>query len=170
MRLTATYLRNFVFGVEDGLVSTVGLLTGIAIGGVSRQTLILTGIVLVVVEAFSMAVGSFLSEASTEELDARTTSGSVTNRSVRGGVVMFVSYFVAGFVPLAPYFVVAGSSAVYLSIALSLVALFALGVVNGWFAKGRMLWRGLRMMLVGGLAVVVGVAAALVLAQYGVVA
>lgn len=29
--MQATYFRNFIFGVEDSLVSTVGLLSGVAI-------------------------------------------------------------------------------------------------------------------------------------------
>lgn len=40
----ASFLRTFVFGVEDSLVSTVGLLSGIAIAGVSQKA-ILVGIV-----------------------------------------------------------------------------------------------------------------------------
>ena len=57
------FLRNTVFGVEDSLVSTVGLLSGIAAtGSVSKSFILLTGIVYISVEAFSMAVGSFLSE------------------------------------------------------------------------------------------------------------
>ncbi len=61
------YLRNFVFGVEDSLVSTVGLLSGVAAAGVETKTIVLTGVVLIIVEALSMAVGSYLSEYSVEE-------------------------------------------------------------------------------------------------------
>jgi VIT1/CCC1 family predicted Fe2+/Mn2+ transporter len=50
------YLRNFIFGVEDSLVSTVGLLSGVAVAGVASRTILLTGVVLIFVEAFSMAV------------------------------------------------------------------------------------------------------------------
>ena len=56
----AGYLRAFVFGVEDSLASTVGLLSGIAIAGAGRETILMTGIVLIFVEAFSMAIGDFL--------------------------------------------------------------------------------------------------------------
>jgi hypothetical protein len=45
-----TYLRNFIFGVEDSLVSTVGLLAGVAAGGVSSAAILTTGLVLIVVE------------------------------------------------------------------------------------------------------------------------
>ena len=56
---TALYLRNFIFGVEDSLVSTVGLLSGVAVANVDQATIFLTGMVLIFVEAFSMGVGSF---------------------------------------------------------------------------------------------------------------
>jgi len=59
--------RNFIFGVEDSLVSTVGLLSGIAAADTSRFTIITTGIVLIFVEAFSMGIGSFLSEETSEQ-------------------------------------------------------------------------------------------------------
>ena len=52
------YFRNFIFGVEDSLVSTVGLLSGVAIAGVPSRTILLTGVVLILVEAFSMAAGA----------------------------------------------------------------------------------------------------------------
>ena len=38
----ALYAKNFIFGVEDSLVSTVGLLSGIAIAGVPRGTIFLS--------------------------------------------------------------------------------------------------------------------------------
>ena len=57
-----TYLRNFIFGVEDSLVSTVGLLAGVAAGGVSSAVILTTGLVLIEVEGFSMGLGSFLTE------------------------------------------------------------------------------------------------------------
>src|SRR3990167_10071302 len=97
---SALFLRNLVFGVEDGLVSTVGLLSGIAIAGAPRGTIFLTGGVLIFVEAFSMAAGSLLSEASVEEMDGGVDD---TRGSLAAGVVMFGSYFAAGLVPLFPY-------------------------------------------------------------------
>src|SRR3989338_10789579 len=95
---SVSYARNFVFGVEDSLVSTVGLLSGIAIANVPRPTIFLTGVVLIFVEAFSMAVGSFLSEYSAEEYVHRNVVS--IRGSVLDGIVMLFAYFVAGFIPL----------------------------------------------------------------------
>jgi VIT1/CCC1 family predicted Fe2+/Mn2+ transporter len=153
-RLSASFIRNFVFGVEDGLVSTVGLLAGIAIAGVSQKTILLTGIVLIFVEAFSMAAGSLLSEHSVEDYTQRQEAP--LKSSLGSGIVMFFSYFFAGFVPLFPYLLFERLTAFSLSIMVSLIALFALGVIGGRFSKTNF-WRdGLQMAIIGGVAVVVG--------------
>lgn len=161
VRYSPLYFRNFIFGVEDSLVSTVGLLSGIAIGGVSRETIFLTGAVLILVEAFSMAAGSFLTEASVQEYTHEETR---KESPVGGGVVMFVSYIIAGFIPLAPYVFVGGFNALYMSILASLAALFLLGLVGGSLSHGNLVRRGVRMMVVGGLAIAVGVGAGLIFA------
>ncbi len=151
---SALFLRNLVFGVEDGLVSTVGLLSGIAIAGVDRDTIFLTGVVLIFVEAFSMAAGSFLSEASVEEMDGGTDD---TRGSLAAGAIMFASYFVAGFVPLFPYVIFGVSDAFWISIISSVFVLFVLGYWSAMHTKKP--WRkALRMGLVGGLAILVGAA------------
>lgn len=61
-------VREIVFGLEDSLVSTLGTITGVAVGTGDRFVILLTGIVLVVVEALSMAAGSYLSSKSAVEL------------------------------------------------------------------------------------------------------
>jgi len=156
------YFRNFIFGVEDSLVSTVGLLAGIAIGGVSRETIFLTGAVVILVEAFSMAAGSFLVESSVEEY---THKRDKNERPIGGGVVMFFSYMLAGFIPLTPYiFFADNATAIYISALTSFIALFILGLVGGQLSHVNILRRGVRMMLVGGIAVAAGVAAGLAFA------
>jgi len=152
----ATYFRNFIFGVEDSLVSTVGLLSGVAVAGVAVETIFLTGVVLIFVEAFSMAAGSFLSETSAEEF--ATGKRAVTNRSMLSGFVMFASYFLAGFIPLLPYVFFEGVSALILSVSASVLALFVLGVAGGALSRTSILRSALRMAIIGGTAIGIGVA------------
>lgn len=61
-------VREVVFGLEDSLVSTLGAVSGIAVGSGDRYVVILSGLVLVAVEAVSMAAGSFLSSKSAAEV------------------------------------------------------------------------------------------------------
>ncbi len=156
-----TYIRNFIFGVEDSLVSTVGLLSGIAAADVSTRTIALTGVVLIFVEAFSMGVGSYLSEHSVESFQAQGSA----KQSEKSGVVMLVSYLIAGFIPLFPYLVMGRQTAFWLSIVFSLIALFALGAVSAKILKTKMFLSGLRMFLLGGLAIGIGVLVGKLLGQ-----
>lgn len=153
---TVTLLRNLVFGVEDSLVSTVGLLSGIAVAGTSRDTIFLAGVVLIFVEAFSMGVGSFISEHAVESYSSKENADH--SHTTLGGVVMFVSYFVAGFIPLFPYMVADVSTAFTLSILASLIALFGLGVLTGKLFRLNIWSRGLQMFVLGGVAILLGVA------------
>lgn len=150
----SVFIRNFTFGVEDSLVSTVGLLAGIAVAGIERESIILTGLVLIFVEAFSMGVGSLLSERSVEEYESRALS---MQKPLRASVIMFVSYVLAGFIPLGPYFYGVSNGYIVASIGLTLVSLFMLGAISGKVFKGK-IWRdGIFTFVMGGLAILVGV-------------
>jgi predicted membrane protein (TIGR00267 family) len=61
-------VREVVFGLEDSLVSTLGTVSGVAVGSGEPYIVVLTGVVLVFVEAVSMAAGSYLSSKSTKQL------------------------------------------------------------------------------------------------------
>ena len=53
--------REFVFGIQDGLISTVGLLSGVSAATQSRRVVLVTGIAAAMTGGISMAVGSYLS-------------------------------------------------------------------------------------------------------------
>src|SRR3989339_1706123 len=121
------YTRNFIFGAEDSLVSTVGLLAGIASAGMAQKEIIVSGVVLICVEAFSMFVGSFLSERTTEESSPNYQIQK--SNSLIAALIMFVSYLLCGLVPLFPYFFISIPQALWWSIGVSLLALVVLGFV-----------------------------------------
>jgi len=60
--------------MEDGMVSTLGTITGIAAATSSHFTVILSGFVIISVESISMAVGSYLSSKSVKSIDERKLS------------------------------------------------------------------------------------------------
>ncbi len=149
------YVRNFIFGAEDSLVSTVGLLSGVTVGGANRADVIMTGVVLIFVEAFSMAIGSFLSEEATEEYESH---GKIHLKTtfISGGI-MFFSYFVIGLVPLLPYLIPQINEPFWFSIVLTLISLFLLGLVSAEVLHTKIWRNALRMFIIGGLAVGIGV-------------
>ncbi len=156
-----SYFRNFIFGVEDSLVSTVGLLSGIAMANVPRETIFLTGIVLIFAEAFSMAAGSFLSESSAKDYIDGSDKPSKDN--FFSGIIMFFSYFISGFIPLSSYLFWPVSVALKVSVILSIIALFVLGIISAKISGTRMIKTGIRMVVVGGVAIVIGSLAGVIL-------
>lgn len=149
------YLRNFIFGVEDSLVSTVGLLSGVAMAGMAREEIFVTGLILIFVEAISMAAGSFLSESSAEEYTTHTEI--ISKQSYISALVMFVSYAVSGFIPLLPYILFPVSIAFPVSVALALASLCVLGIIGAKLSRVRFLMTTIRMVVIGGVAIGVGV-------------
>ena len=153
--MSGIYIRNIIFGVADSLVSTVGLLSGVNISGTPRATIILTGVVYAFVEAFSMAVGSFLSEQSIEEYEAKKETPN--KKPFLGGTVMFFSFVTASFIPITPYFILNPSTALWLSIVLSIGALFFVGIIIAKISHTHPFQHGLKMTLLGGAAILIGV-------------
>ena len=61
-------VRDFVFGMEDGLVSNLGLVLGVYVGGGSTYAIVLAGLASMFAGAFSMSAGSYLSAKSQREV------------------------------------------------------------------------------------------------------
>jgi VIT1/CCC1 family predicted Fe2+/Mn2+ transporter len=60
--------REFVFGIQDGLISTVGLLSGVSAATQSRLTVVITGVAAAVTGGLSMATGSYLAAVTERDL------------------------------------------------------------------------------------------------------
>ena len=153
--MNGIYIRNIIFGIVDSLVSTVGFLAGVSAGGAPKQIIILTGVVYTFVEAFSMAAGSFLSEQYAEEYEAHKELKG--KKSFMGGLAMFGSYVLVSFIPIFPYVIFAPASAVWVSIGLSMSALFVSGAAVAKISKITPLKHGFKMVLLGGGAIVIGI-------------
>lgn len=131
---TIESVREIVFGLEDSLVSTMGAITGIAIGTEDRAVIILSGLVILAVEATSMAAGSFLS-TKTAELAEDKSKIVARRQSFKAATVMFTSYLVGGAVPLIPYLFFQPNLAIYPSVFLTIIALAGVGFWTGRFTR-----------------------------------
>jgi VIT1/CCC1 family predicted Fe2+/Mn2+ transporter len=149
------YIRNITFGITDSLVSTVALLAGIDMSGTTRHIVIMTGIVYAFVEAFSMAIGSFLSEESTEEY---VMKGEVPKTNAfMSGIIMFISFVLSSFIPIIPYIFFSFNIAFMFSILFSIIALFIVGMIAAKISNVNIIKHGLKMVLLGGMAIIIGV-------------
>jgi VIT1/CCC1 family predicted Fe2+/Mn2+ transporter len=194
-------IREFVFGVQDGLISTVGLLAGIQGATESTAVVIITGLTAMFSGAISMAAGSYLSSSAEKEIFdkelreaemlaeqepylaaegllkalnqeglpreqgysivklllrqqevfLRTFQEKVfglgsarINRPLQAALVMAASFIMGALIPIVPYLVLKGTAALYLSIALSALTLFAVGVFKGRLAGKSKLRSGVQ--------------------------
>lgn len=65
----AGWLRAAVLGAQDGIVSTAGLLVGVAASGASAQVVVTSGIAGAVAGAMSMAAGEYVSVRSQADVE-----------------------------------------------------------------------------------------------------
>jgi len=184
-------IRELVFGIQDGLISTVGLLAGVQGATESATVVIITGLTAMFSGAISMAAGSYLSSnaqkeifdkelreaeilaekepylaaegllksLSQEGLSREQSYGVVKqllrqeqvflrtfqekvfglgsaelNQPLKAAMVMGASFIAGALIPIVPYFALQGINALYLSILLSAVTLFVVGVFKGYLA------------------------------------
>ena len=65
---TKDVVRDFVFGMQDGLISNLGLVLGVWQGGGGKFTILLAGLASMFAGAFSMSTASYLSAKSQREV------------------------------------------------------------------------------------------------------
>ena len=147
------YFRSVMFGLQDGLVSTTGVVVGISAGVSDQAIIILASFVAVSVEASSMAAGQYSSEKAVHQLDK---SGKHKDSLIIGASLMFFSYLGAGFVPISPFLIFTPEVARVVSISVALMVLFVIGYFKGRIVKERALRSAVEMLVIGGLATVIG--------------
>lgn len=170
-RQIAENIREIVFGLEDSLVSTLGAVTGIAVGSKSVYIVILSGLVLITAESVSMAAGSYLSSKSAIETERQihAQGGKTFDHDwnpLRGGIVMGVFYIVGGFVPLLPYFFLNMQAALIVSVGLTAVSLFFVGLWASNYTKRSAIKSGLEMVSVSLTAALIGYLVGVAVSSY----
>jgi predicted membrane protein (TIGR00267 family) len=166
-RMILSRIREVIFGLEDGLVSTLGVITGIAVGTQDRFVIILSGIVLVAVESLSMAAGTYLSNKSEAEANLARKAKHALHKFIRlnhdqkGGptkdaLAMGVAYIMGGAVPIVPYLILPIQTALFVSIIATITTLFLVGVGKAKLTQTDPLQSGFEMVTVSLSAAVLG--------------
>jgi len=154
------YLQSAMFGFNDALVSTTGVIVGVSTGTSNKDVVILAGVVTILVEALSMGAGQYSSSKSAHQLD-KTDAFKVPLIS---GVIMFVSYFMAGLVPLLPILLFPMEYSRDVAIVAALIGLFILGYLKGKVVKVSPTKSALEILIIGGIATAVGIVVGNILA------
>lgn len=142
-----------MFGIQDGLVSTTGVVVGISTGVSDKAIIILASLVAVTVEASSMAVGQYSSEKTVHQMDK---TGKHTDNLYIGAIIMFLSYLLAGLIPITPIVLFDRPNSSILSIVFAFLGLFFLGYLKGRLVEHKPLRSAIEMFILGGIATAIG--------------
>ncbi|MCB9834504.1 VIT1/CCC1 transporter family protein [Candidatus Nomurabacteria bacterium] len=150
--------RTLIFGLEDGLVSTGGVIIGVSAGVSEKRIILLAGLVTIAVEALSMAAGEYLSQKSSQQMKKQVNQKHL----LESAMVMYLSYASAGLVPISAFLFFPVATARFVAIIASLTALFLIGFIKGKILGLDSLKSGIEFLLVGGTATLVGIVVGLV--------
>ena len=206
-------LREVVFGAQDGILSTLALVTSVAVAVDQTSTVLVAGLAGALAGMISMATGAYLgsraeqdvkrSEIAQEaqELEANPAeelaeltvifqregrtyeearhladeiaqdkdlwlrtlvekelgiSPDETSNPIKNALTMGVSFIVAAFVPIVPHMIFDTGTAIGVSIAAALVALFVLGVGKGRLVQRSPILQGLEIVGIGAVSAAIG--------------
>ncbi|MPM95318.1 hypothetical protein SDC9_142472 [bioreactor metagenome] len=206
-------LRAAVLGANDGMVSNLSLVMGVAGATLGGKEVLIAGIAGLLAGAISMALGEWLSVQSSRELYdfqistekeeieqnpeeeiaelaliyqtrgiSEEAAMNLANQLLQnkdsaldtlareelgidpdelGGsaweaaITSFLLFTIGAIIPLFPFFFLTGMTAVFVSIVVSAIGLFALGAVITLFTGKSVMFSGLRMVIFGLLAAAV---------------
>lgn len=153
------YLRSGLFGIQDGLVSTTGVVVGISTGVEDKAIIILASLVAVTVEASSMAAGQYSSEKAVHQMDK---TGKHTDSLIIGALIMLFGYFLGGMVPVIPTILLNQPEARIIAIIFAFIGLFILGYIKGHIVEHKPLKSAIELFIIGAIATTIGLVVGLI--------
>jgi len=157
-KINQDYFRSTVFGFQDALVSTTGIVVGISVGVSDKHFIILSALVTISVEALSMGAGQYLSEKSVHDLP----NNHHRDNLFIGSLIMFLSYLIGGLIPILPIFFTSPPLNSILSIIFAFIGLFLLGFFKAKLFSGKVWRSALEMLAIGGLTTLIGLVVGLI--------
>jgi VIT1/CCC1 family predicted Fe2+/Mn2+ transporter len=151
------YIRDLVYGANDGVITTFAVVAGVTGGTLSPVTVLVLGVANLLADGLSMGVGNYLGIRSDERVREVQQLPEQEAFPIRHGAATFFAFVAAGAVPLLPYvFSGASTNRFAWSTAVSLAVLFSVGAARARVGSGTWWANGLEML---GLGVIVGAVA-----------
>ena len=208
--MSGRYIKDVVYGANDGIVTTFAVVSGVAGASLSIETVLILGIANLIADGISMGASNFLGSKSEEDYYKKEKAAEYwevdhlpdherqeirdiyakkgftgaeleevvdvitknkdrwvdvmmkeelglieepDGKAFRSGLVTFISFVVAGFMPLASYIFFAHfTNPFFISVAITALTLFVVGAMRSLMIR-KVWWKaGLEMLMVGVLA------------------
>ncbi|MGE0446877.1 MAG: VIT1/CCC1 transporter family protein, partial [Vicinamibacterales bacterium] len=103
MGIARHYIRDLVYGANDGIITTFAVVAGVTGGTLSPVTVLVLGVANLVADGLSMAVGNYLGIRSDERVREAQQLPEQEAFAVRHAGAPCLAFGAAGAVPLVPY-------------------------------------------------------------------
>jgi VIT1/CCC1 family predicted Fe2+/Mn2+ transporter len=140
------YLPDFIFGANDGVITTLAVVSGVVGAALSTTVILILGFANLLADGLSMGASNVLSRRSAQQLPS-------LREAAKHGTATFVGFVAAGVVPLLAYLLPWFGDRRFVTAAfLGLVTLFVVGASRALFTGRWWLAAGLEMLVIGALA------------------
>jgi VIT1/CCC1 family predicted Fe2+/Mn2+ transporter len=147
------YLGDFVYGANDGIITTFAVVAGVAGADLSARIVLVLGIANLLADGFSMGASNYLAIQSRSSAELELTGMISEPYAIRHGLVTFAAFVTAGCLPLLAYLLpVLEQHRFTTTSILGAVSLFAIGAARSLLTRGLWWKNGLEMLGVGGIA------------------
>lgn len=145
------YLKDVVYGANDGLITTFAVVAGVEGGALTHRAVLVVGFANLVADGLSMGVGNYLSIRSQEHVRRTLSLPEEEAFPVRHGVATFLAFAAAGVIPLVAYVLpaVPASARVTTATLSTLAALFGVGALRSTVTDEPAMSGGLEMLGLG---------------------
>lgn len=144
------YIRDIVYGANDGLITTFAVVSGVAGGALSQVAILVIGAANLAADGVSMGVGNLLAIRADER--AREADGLPELEAYpwKHGLATLIAFAGAGAIPLVPYVLPLPPPArLPWSIGMTFASLFLLGAARALVTRDRWWRTGLETLLLG---------------------
>lgn len=155
VRDNGDYIRDIVLSANDGIVTTFAVVSGSLGASLSPSVVVILGLANLFADGLSMSTGSYLGVKS--EIEYEQKSGQkvkIGRRPFNNGLVSFVSFSIAGFIPLISY-VFKMENSFNISAVLVVFSLLIVGIFRGYVSSKSVIRTSIENLLIGGTSAVV---------------
>ena len=162
----ASLIRDVVTAGNDGVVTTFAVVAGSLGASLSPSVVLILGFANLFADGLSMSTGAYLGVKS--EIEFENNSGEkikLGNKPLINGLTTFVSFIIAGLIPLTPYLLKFENSFLVSSF-LVFLTLLVIGVFRGIIVRKSLIRTIIENILIGGVSAVVAYAVGSLVEKY----
>ena len=144
------YIRDLVYGANDGIITTFAVVAGVAGGALSAAAVLIVGAANLAADGMAMGVGNLIAIRAHES--ARAADGLPEEEAYpwKHGLATLLAFVGAGTLPLIPYMLPLASGVLLpASTGLTMASLFGVGVVRAAITRDRWWKTGFEMLALG---------------------